>query len=527
MVEPGQSPLSELQYLPQVLDDLIELLSDLPVLGGRKTRLNIGRQVSIVAEGPESENAGSSMTTTTTIDLDRATVTLAKDGANTAGYNGFLFTVVTVLPTELLGIDPLTKSNVVDMYAADASDPTQTSLVGKYTASQTTVHVDLKILGKSATSMSQVLTLAFKEDATTGFSGAAALSDQSDTDYVCARWDWSLNTSRSHTGGWMMGNCWYLGVDAIGTHFCQCDSTGVYSLFRSDGEKARLRMALIRRLPIIINAASFLLMASLLIIHSLFIYRKSARQMDLVEMGARLQMVIAWTAMLFANLLQYFILSGYMMIGCMLLTTLFQFFLTVAFIWQCALLLIRRWQIRDHWISHQTSSLVKFSLAVWLLSSVVVATIPIYKWKYLQSHLNTECWLQDPVDFGLTVAIVSIASLFSLLLNGNNLVDQQRLIAAPSEWNTNDWFSVANTPLMAVAGLLAVINLSWMRSDTVAIVFSAVSLLLALSWLFTFWNLVASPWQVKHNFTNSNRKISHDVQLKTVQSTATGCLSDR
>lgn len=524
MVEPGQSPLVDLQSLPQVLDDLIQLLSHLPVLGGRGTRLNIGRQVSIVAEGSESgggvENGVSLAGSLTTIDLYGATVTLAKD----AGYNGFLFTIVTVLPTELLGIDPLTK--MVDMHAADVSDPTQTSLLGKYTpVGQTILHVDLKMVGISATLPTfKVLTLAFKADQqdVNGFPAGTLSMDQT-SDYVCARWDWPLNRSLLHTGGWKTGNCWYLGVDVIGRHFCQCHSAGIYSLFRSDGEKSRLRMALIRHLPIIINAASFLLIASLLIIHSLFIYRKTARQMDLVEMGARLQMVLAWTAMLFSNLFQYFILSGYMMMGCMVLTTLFQFFLTVAFIWQCALLLIRRWQIRHHWISRQRSSLVKFSLAVWLLSSVVVATIPIYKWKYLQRHLNTECWLQDPVDFGLTLAIVSIASLFSLVLNGKNLVDQQKLIAATSEWNVNDWFAVANTPLMALAGLLAVINVSWLRSDTVAIVFSSTSLLLAICWLLTFWNLVASPWQVKHDFQHSNRKISQqDVQLKNVQPSPVG-----
>lgn len=516
IVQPGQCPLAELQYLPQVLDDFLELFSDLPVLGTRRTRINISNQVSLVAEGSESINRQSlagpqpSMLMST-IDFDRVTVTVANRDVADAGYNGFLFTIVTVLPTELLAIDPMTKSNIIDIYAADASDPTQNSLLGKYTASQTTINIDFKEQFAKPTTQqkpSEPFTLAFKE-----------VDDLPESTYVCARWDSRLSRSQ---GGWVTGNCWYMGKDVTGTHFCQCHSTGIYGLFHSD-QASRLRLAFFRLLPITINAVSFLLIFSFLIIRSMIFYRKSVREMDFVEMGTLLQMVVAWAAMLFCHLGQYFV-SGHM-IGCIVLTTLFQFFLTIAFIWQCSLLVIKRWQIYDRWISHQVLSLVKYSFSVWILSSTIALTIPIYKWKYLQIETNRECWLEDPIDFGLSIAIVSIASLFSIVLNTLNAIDKKNGNSATTEWNKNDWFTVASTLVMAIAGLLAVISNSWMRSSITAIVFSGASLLLGFLWLGTFLVSVASPW-VKHNFQHGNRKIAHDLHLKTVQSASIGYLAD-
>ena len=511
MVQPGKAPLEELQFLPDVLNNFIELLSDLPVLDDRRSRvrINIGNQVSIVAEGNDSAHFSGSQqfAPVMTIDFNRVTVTIAKDPENT-GYNAILSTIVTVLPTELLAIDPLTKDNIIELRKADPSDPTRTSLVlGKFTAGQTTVHVDQKAATLSA---STPFTLAFKED--------GDLPHLPDSTFLCARWDSWLSKSR---GGWLTGDCWYLGVDA-GTHICQCLSSGVYGLFRSEGESA-LRLALIRRLPIIINIVLFLFIALSLVVRSVFIYRKAVREMDLVEMGARLQIVVAWTGMLFFHLGQYFV-PGHV-VGCVILTTLFQFFLTVAFFWQCTLLVIRRWQIQERWIKNQNACIIKISFAVWSLSSIIVVTIPIYKWKYVDSTLISTCWLEDPIDFGLTVAIVCLASFVSFVLNIKNICDQKELPNS-SEWKASDVLAAVGTPLMSLAGLLAIVVGSWLHSTSVTIAFSCASSLLGLLWLCTFWTLVASPL-VKHTFQRSNFSITQDLQLKTVYGSSIEYLSDR
>lgn len=519
MIQPGKTPLEELQFLPDVLDDFIELFSDLPLLDvkGSRVRINIGNQVSIVAEGSDSAYFGNNQPSApvVTIDFNRVTVTIAKDTENTGQPNSILSKIVTVLPTELLAIDPLTKSNIIDLHKGDPSDPTKAKLIlGKYTAGQTTVHVDLKAVAPTAAATSALFTLSFKNDG-----DGSSLPDGT---FLCARWDSRLSESR---GGWLTGDCWYLGVDKNaggGAHLCQCHSSGIYGLFRLEEESA-LRLALMRRLPIIINVVLFLLVDLSLIIRSVFIYRKAVREMDLVEMGARLQIVFAWTGMLFFHLSQYFV-PGHI-VGCIVLTTMFQFFLTVSFLWQCTLLVIRRWQIRERWIKNQNACIIKLSFAVWALSSIIVVTIPIYKWKYVNMTLTLQCWLEDPVDFGLTVAIVCLASFVSFILNVKNICDQNELRAS-SEWNANDFLSVVSTPLMAIAGLLAIVVGSWLHSTSAAIAFSFASSLLGLLWLCTFWTLVASPL-VKHTFQRSNYSISQDLQLKTVYGSSIEYLSDR
>lgn len=506
MLHPGKCPLTELQFLPDVLEDLIQLFSDLPALDNRgsRVRVNIGDQVSVVADGIDTTLGNQHFASEIVIDFNRLSVTIQKDAENSV-----LSTVVALLPSELLAIDPVTKNSIIDLYKVDASDRTQRSILGKFIASQTIVHVNLKSVVKTSATP---FMLAFKID---GPSSA-------ESTFMCARWDSRLNDVH---GGWLTGDCWYLGrTDEAGTHLCQCHSSGIYGLFHSEEDRT-LRLALIRRLPIVINVILFLFMTSCLIIRSALVCRKAVREMDLVELGARLQLVIAWLTMLFCHLGQYF--TPGQKVGCIILTTLFQFFLTAAFFWNIILLVVRRWQIHQRWISNQHACLAKLSFAVWALSSLSVVTIPIYKWKYVHAKLAiiSECWIEDPIDFGLTVAIVCLASFVSFILNVKNLGDQREFGVA-SDWNASDVLGAVNTPLMCLTGLLAISDNSWLHSTPVAITFSFTSSLLGLIWLCTFCTLVANP-TVKHEFQHSNRKLGQDLQLKTIYGSTIEYLTDR
>ena len=290
MIRPGKCPLSQLQYLPDVLEDLIQLFSDVPALDNRgsRVRVNIGDQVSVVADGIDTMLGNQHLASEVVIDFNRVTVTIEKDAENTV-----LSTVVAVLPPELLAIDPVTKNSIINLYKVDTSDRTRRSMLGKFIASQTIVHVNLKSVIKTSTTP---FMLALKSDG----------SSSPESIFLCARWDSRLNGLH---GGWLTGDCWYLGTDEAGTHLCQCYSSGIYGLFHSDEDRT-LRLALIRRLPIVINVILFLFMTSCLIISSAFVCRKAAREMDLVELGARLQLVIAWLTVLFCHLVSIVIRLG-------------------------------------------------------------------------------------------------------------------------------------------------------------------------------------------------------------------------
>ena len=95
-----------------------------------------------------------------------------------------------------------------------------------------------------------------------------------------------------------------------------------------------------------------------------------------------------------------------------------------------------------------------------------------------------------------------------------------------SEWKASDVLAAVGTPLMSLAGLLAIVVGSWLHSTSVTIAFSCASSLLGLLWLCTFWTLVASPL-VKHTFQRSNFSITQDLQLKTVYGSSIEYLSDR
>lgn len=509
MVRPGKSPLQELQYLPDVLNDLIQLLSDLPVLntGGPRVRINLGEQVSIVAD--RIDTTFMSQPSPLTIEFNSLTVVVQRDTEN-AGHSNTLPTIVAILPFELLAVNPLSKDSTITLYKLDASDRTRSNFLGKFISGQTIVHVNLQSAVKT---LPIPFTLAFKEDE--HWESLPASSP------LCARWD---SRATGLHGGWLTGDCWYLGIDESRRHICQCHSSGIYSLFLSASETRTLRSALIHRLPIVVNIAVVTLVVTCLVIRSALIYHKAVREMDLVEMGARLQLVIAWLAMLFCHFSQYFVAAD--MVSCIVLTTLFQFFLASTFYWQSTLLVIRRWQVHEHWVQNQNACLAKFSFAVWGMSSITVVTIPIYKWKYAHiEFVRSECWIEDPVDFGLTVAIVCLASLASLILNTKNICDQRELRIA-SVWNARDTVAAILIPLMALAGLFAISDNSWLQSVSTAIIFSSASSLNALLWLCSFWTWVASPL-VKQNFLHSNPKPAGEVQLKTIYGSSIEYLTDR
>ena len=237
MVRPGHSPLAQLQKIPHVLNDFIRLFSDLPVVDGRgpRARLNLGDQVSVVAEG-------NSQASSSTFDFDRLTVNVTKDPRNFGTNRLDQLTVVTLLPAELLAVDPSTGSNQVRMFKVDAADRDHAHFMGHYTAEGTTADVQLKTSPELGL-LSSPITLIFK-------------TPWLDSEPVCARWD----TSAGH---WVVGDCWYLGAssvqqaDSSAHHTCQCQVAGTYGLFTPGWNFA----ALLRQLLVILTAALFTLIA--------------------------------------------------------------------------------------------------------------------------------------------------------------------------------------------------------------------------------------------------------------------------
>lgn len=515
MVYPGQSPLYDLQNLPNVLAEFVRIFSDLPVLDGRgipRTRLNLGDQVSVVAA---ESNINSQSIVPLNFEFDRVTVNITRDFRNRLN-NGL--TVLTLLPTELLAIDPISRTNQIRMFKIDPTDRNLAQFLDWYTAEGTIVDVAFKTLDETSNRMlssSSAITLAFKAEL------------PSDSTILCARWD-------SPKGRWLSGECWHLIVNDH--HVCRCNLPGIYGLFSSNSESF---YALLRQLPIMITLAIFTLIAICLLVRSACIYRQVVHELDLVEMGVRLQLLLAWVIMLLCDLSHYFV--GRRSLGCIILSTGFQFVLTAAFMWLFTLLLVRQWQIQDRWLGSQSSFLIKLSLAVWGLSSLVIVTIPIYKLRFLNLdgmdvfHYLEQCQLEDPVDFGLTLAIVCVASLASFVLHIKNGCDQA---ADSGYFGMPEYFSGLATFLMALAGILAVISNSWLYSLPVTIIFGCVSSILGFVWLYTFWTLLPSPL-VSHSFqhattisnNNNNRNrttTNQDLRLKTIYgSSSTEFMSDR
>ena len=510
MVRPEKSPLTELQYFPQVLDDFVQLLSDLPGavmdFRGPRARMRLGDQVAVVAEVTDTTSTDQQPIV---IDFSPSlTVTIARDFNNLVSFRSNLMAVVTLLPSELL-----TKSGTaqVELFKVDPADSSRAieQLPGSFFIDKTTVHIDLKTIP-----LTETTTLSLQ-------SSPFALAFQAEYDFIpgtsvwCARWQSDLfgrNESSRQKGGWITGGCWYLGWERD-AHHCQCHTTGIYGLLHSP--PAGLMGALPHQLPVIVAAVLLILIALVLSCRSMRIYEKVVHEMDLVEMGARLQLVVAWGGLIFCHLGHYFVAGiHHHTVGCLVLTTTFQFFLTCSFLWMSALVCVRYWQIHDRWFSSQKTLLVKISLTVWGLSSIVVFTIPIYKWQFLMPALSAgpQCLLEDPVDFGLTVAIVAVACFFCLILHIKNGCYQS------GETGLNyvaDSLSVVNTILITVSGLAAVFSNSWYHTFETALLFCCTSVLLLLLWLYTFWTLVPSTLMTQHTF--DPRRVTQDVTRPTMK----------
>ena len=471
MVRPGKSPLSDLQHLPQVLDDFVQLLSDLPAavmdFRGQRARLRLGDQVSVVAEVTDLTSSDQQPIV---IDFPPSlTVTIAREFNNLVSFRSNLMAVVALLPSELLA-----KAEEVKLFRVNPADSSRAieQLSGHFFIEETTVYIDLKTMPLTETTALPLQSSPF------------ALAFQADSDFMpgtsvwCARWQSTLighNDSTRQTGGWTTAGCWYLGWDRD-AHHCQCHTTGIYGLLHSP--PAGMMGALPHQLPVIVAAVLLILVAIMLSCRSMSIYKKVIHEMDLVEMGSRLQLIVAWAGVVFCHLGHYFIAGiHHHTVGCLVLTTAFQFFLTCSFLWMSALVCIRYWQIHDRWFSSQKTLLVKVSLTVWGLSSIVVFTIPIYKWQFLMPALTAgpQCWLEDSVDFGLTVAIVGVASCFCLILHIKNGCYQ---IGEPGLNHLGDGLAVFNTILMTIGGLAAVFSNSWYHTFETAVLFGCSSVLL-------------------------------------------------
>lgn len=500
MVEPDRCQLEDLQLMPVVLNDFIHLFSDWAILNRNRSsrvRLNLGHEVMTIAEISESAFRQQHFTS---FDFSTVTVALKRTNKDTE-FGSFSYASATLLPSKLLLIDPITKENFIELHELDATDPSVRKTKGKFIAGRTAIYVDIR---EALSRMPRTISfwLIFKEK-------DMLLPKVSGDSFLCAKWDSRLTTT---TGGWVVGDCWYLGKVSDEAHICQCFDSGIYGLFRSDGYGI-FRLSMIRHLPIIINVVLFTLTTSCLIIRSFFIYKKLVYVTDIVEIGARLQLLVAWTAMLFSHLSQY-LFSGHM-ISCITLTTCFQYFMTVAFFWQTVLFIVRRWELNERWINSPRFYNVKLTLLVWGLSALIVVTIPIYKWKYLHKEKISNCWLENPVDFGLTVALVCLSSTVSSILCVNNFCRYKKFNS--SEWDTNDCVAALNVLLMTAAGISAVVAASWMRSDQMIFIFSGTSLLCGLFWLYTFYILLAKPLG-KHDFQEDKKHESnhHELQLKSI-----------
>lgn len=506
MVSPGASPLEELQYQPGVLDDFVNLLAQVAVLDMRSERVEwrLGREVTAAAERTDFAQPWRTNTQypPTLFDLESVSVSVTKDFGN-FGSRPSLVAVGTTLPSALLTLDAASKTHAVNVHKSDANDPSRAVLLGAFIAHPTTVQVQLQTEPRT-THLTSPLTLAFK--ATEGV-------DQEDgAGTLCARWQSRLGSSGY--GGWLTDGCWYLGRDKSASFVCQCNSPGIFGVLHPMSVYyAKLRAGFNHRLPLIVNVALFVAILVTAVVRACFVFRKAVQEMDLVEMGVRLELIAAWTGMLMFYLSQTFISGG--TVPCIALTTMTQFFLLAAFLWLCMLVTLRCLQIHEHWIRYQGAFLVKVSFAIWALASVVVLTVPIYKWKYLSEHVPTAnvCWFEDRMDFGLTLGAVIVGILIALILQVKNVCEQRDLVESQFFWS--DGLLLFHVLLMGTAGLLAVINSSWYHNIFVASAFGTVSGILGIWWIVLFWVRVPSP-VVKHDFQSPARKLSLDLQLKRV-----------
>ena len=223
--------LSELQLLPDVLEEFVELLADLPVQAeSRHVRADIDNQVTTVAESIALQDLLSidSRLPSMTLNTSRVSVIVPVSFDNFGGKASLLVTMTT-LPVELLGIDPMTQSRSVHVYQADAADPSDIrQLGGSYSAESVPTRVSIQT-NPTTSQLLSPLTIVFR-----------ASADDADhlpeSFFRCSRW--SSGAIVGTRGGWIIGDCWYLGR-RNNHHVCQCRSSGTYVVLRLDGDTLR------------------------------------------------------------------------------------------------------------------------------------------------------------------------------------------------------------------------------------------------------------------------------------------------
>lgn len=267
----------------------------------------------------------------------------------------------------------------------------------------------------------------------------------------CFKWD---------SGGWMAGECWYLGRhnDA---EVCQCTSAGVYGLFR------KRRVDSVRSAFYVSDYVSIAL--SVLAVCGLsgsVQVARSRRSDHCVAVVLLLQMAVAWMVILMSCVARRLV-GG---VVCFSLSILFHYFMMASLLLMIALVMEEHVRInRDG--SSGKSFLLKASLSVWGAASLVFAATAINRWKSLVQ--NEECWIVDSNEFWIMLAPIGVLSLLSFTLQARNY--HKRRILTDFEFTLKDFCQLMHMLLMPVTAVSAVLNNSYDHHSLVTSAFFCVA----------------------------------------------------
>ena len=311
--------LKETKLNPSTTEDLVNILSNMSI-----------QHNSLVNNSfEESFNVQFVDFYSTAFNLANVTIIILRN------FNGPPRATVNILPCQILPDNGI-------VYKKDHLDPESTLKVTPFYRASPLIHVRAREPGADT-----ILVLQFHSTDV--------------ANYTCAKWDSNFNA-----GAWVVNDCYYLGRHN-GSEMCQCQSMGMFSLFRY-GIKLIAGDA-DDKIAIYVAATIFWLATFIICFRFYVILPKEKCSKALsfefcrIENRILLQLLIAWCLFLMFFVIEPLTFGS--SVACVILSTLWQYFLFVSMAWVFILLVYHRRQLLDQLIINPTSFLIRISFFTW------------------------------------------------------------------------------------------------------------------------------------------------------------------
>ena len=141
------------------------------------------------------------------------------------------------------------------------------------------------------------------------------------------------------------------------------------------------------------------------------------------------------------------------------------------------------------------------------IPSIVVITIPIYKWDYYHGSPTGPCWLEHNPhsDLWVTLAAIIVISLVNFSVTVINCHIKKELIGLNMTLN-DYWSTIANVVLLSTAAICATVANSPFGSPVLNVIFCIFSTLLALTLFFAYRRLQSKGLDAQITTRGENRQ---------------------